>query len=78
MAYQNFFTKSTKPKRETPAQLSGKNIYTEFRCRVNGESELVFNARGIDREDGTLDTIVYVYDPNTGDIVFKQTFNTPK
>ena len=78
MAYQSFFAKSDNGKRQTPAQCSGKNVYSEFRCRVNGDSQLVLNCRGIDNEDGTLTTTVYVYDPNTGDIVFKLSFKTPK
>lgn len=78
MALQSFFAKSDNGKRQSPAQCSGKNVYSEFRCRVNGDSQLVLKCRGIDNADGTLTTTVYVYDPNTGDIVFRQSFDTPK
>lgn len=79
MAYQNFFASVDNSRRKTPAQASGKKLTNEFRMRNEGESIQVVQCHGtFDDTDGTITSHVTVYDPNTGEVVFDQSFTCNK
>lgn len=78
MAYQNFFASTDNYRRKTPAQASGKGLTNEFRMRKDGDSMQVVQIIGTDNNDGTITTRVMVFDPNTGETVFNQSFTCDK
>jgi hypothetical protein len=80
MAYQNFFCKADNTSRQNPAQVSGKNLYTEFRMRKEGESALVVDCAGYpdSQEKDKIIVRVTVYNPATGQQVFCEQFKTKK
>ena len=74
MALQNFFTKTNNFKRATPNQTSGKEMYTEFYMKSEGESELVVTIIGIEVSKNVISTRVIVRNPFTDEVVFNNTF----
>ena len=79
MAYQNFFASTDNFRRKTPAQASGTKLTNEFRMRKNGDSRQVVQCIGRHNDaEGTVTTQVMVFDPNTGETVFNQSFTCPK
>jgi hypothetical protein len=79
MAYPNFFARSSKPSRQTDAQISGKIVYSEFRMINKGESAQVVECQGaFDEKEKTVTTHVRVKDPLTREVVFERSFTCPK
>lgn len=78
MAFQNFFIKAEKPNRETPAQLSGKELSFEFRVRNNGESMQVLEVNGYEDDNKQLHTEIIVTDPVTEETVATHHLISPK
>ena len=68
---QNFYAKTTKPTRVTPAQTHGREIAGEVRVKVNGESTQVIDYYCTTRED-RLQVFVKVFDPITGGLLFNK------
>jgi hypothetical protein len=79
MAYQNFFARSSKPSRQTDAQISDNTVYSEFRMRNEGASAQVVECKGtFDDSAKTVTTTVVVKDPLTDEVVFERSFTCPK
>ena len=79
MAYQNFFASVTNGHRQTPAQMSGKMVVSEFRMRNDGRSFQVVSCSGTyDETANTVTTHVRVTDPMTGEVVFNKSFTCHK
>lgn len=78
MALQNFFTKTNNFKRATPNQTSGKEMYTEFYMKSEGESKLVVTIIGIEVSKNVISTRVIVRNPFTDEVEFDSDFVGPK
>lgn len=78
MALQNFFLMANNKKRQNYSQMSGKELYAEFRMRVNGESKQLLDVVGFDNNDGTITVQIIVKDPKTNEIIFGQEIVCPK
>ena len=71
---QNFFTKGTNHRRVNPAQVSGKELFSEFRMRNNGSSVQIVSVKGVETDvKNEIAAHVVVCNPD-GDVVFEDTF----
>ena len=74
MAYQNFFASGTNYRRVSPAQVSGKELSSEFRMRNEGSNVQIVSVKGyVTDKKGEIATHVVVRNPD-GDVVFEDTF----